>query len=96
MVSNSRPRSRHQLHADANAEKRAAAGDDRLGERGFETGHRGEPAPTVGKGAHARQHDAVGAGDGFGLARDFDVGCNRVLRGGALERLGGRAQIAEP
>ena len=36
VVSNSRPRSRHQLHADADAEKRPAAADHRLDQRRFQ------------------------------------------------------------
>ena len=56
---------RHQLHADADAEKRPAATHHRLVQRLFHAGHRGEAAPAIGEGADARQHDAVGVGDAF-------------------------------
>ena len=46
---------RHQLHADADPEKWAAAGEHGLLEGIFEPGHRGEPAPAIGKRTHPRK-----------------------------------------
>ena len=51
----------HQLHADADPEERARADHDRLIQRRFETGNRGEAAPAVGKGADPGEDEAVGA-----------------------------------
>ena len=85
---------RHQLHADADPEKWAAAGEHGLLEGIFEPGHRGEPAPAIGKRTHPRKDDAIGAGHGLGLAGHLDLGRNPVFGGGALKRLGRRAQIA--
>src|SRR5215471_17110100 len=67
---------RHQLHADADAEKRAGAGHDHLAERSFETGDGSKTAPTVGKSPDAGKHDAVGGGDDFRRAGHFDFGRN--------------------
>lgn len=57
----------HQLHADADAKKRAATVLDRLdhrvkhASRAFEGRHAGR------KSAVSRQHDTVGAGDHLGI-----------------------------
>ena len=47
------PAFRHQLHADANAEKRAGTRDRRLVQRHFETGYRRKTASAIGEGADA-------------------------------------------
>ena len=72
VTSYSRPRSAMQLHADADAEERPALAAHRLLQRLDHARHRVEPAPAVGEGADARQHDAVGAAHRVGIAGDHD------------------------
>ena len=57
----------HELHADANAEKRPAARAHALIERLHHAGDGVEPAPAIGESADARQHDAIGAPDRVGI-----------------------------
>ena len=51
---------RHQLHADADAEERAAARAHRFFQRLDHAGDRVEAAPAIGEGADAGQHDLIG------------------------------------
>ena len=93
-VSNSRPRSAISCmptQMPRNGRPRAITASC---ERLLEPGHRGEPAPAIGEGADAGQHDAVGVGDRVGLAVTSTSGRNPASRRGALERLRRRAQIA--
>ena len=53
----------HQLHADADAEKRPSPPDDRLAQRLFQSRHRGEAAAAIRERADAGQHDPLGGGD---------------------------------
>ncbi len=52
------PACRHQLHADADAEERLANLPTFL-QRLDHAGHSDQPAPAIGEGADARQHDAL-------------------------------------
>ena len=83
-----------QLHADADAEERPALLAHRLLERGDHAVDRIETAAAIGKGADAGKHDAVGGGHHIRIAGHDD----RLVEAGfvrrALERLGGRVQIA--
>src|SRR5215468_11081438 len=84
----------HELHADANAEKRPAARAHAVVERLDHAADGVEPAPAIGEGADARQHHAVGAGDLLGFARHHDRLRQPFLARGALERFRRRMQIA--
>ena len=53
----------HELHADADAEKRPAAPAHGVVERLDHAGQGIEAAPAVGEGADARKHDAIGRTD---------------------------------
>src|SRR5262249_8780472 len=57
-------------------------------------GDRVEAAPAVGKGADARQHHSVGAAHLLGIIGDHDRLVAPGLARSALERLGGRVQVA--
>ena len=63
MVAMLEPGLGHQLHADADAEKRAALAAHGLVERLRHPGTAVEPAPAIGEGADPGQHDALGRGD---------------------------------
>src|SRR3984957_19161993 len=85
---------RHQLHADADAEERPRLASHRLRHRLDHAVERVKPSAAIGEGTDARQHNAVGAKHHFGIA-----GHHNLLRifhaaAGALERFGGRVQIA--
>ena len=54
------PHRRQQLHADTDAQERRAALDHLFPQRFDHAGHRGQALHAIGKGAHARQHDALG------------------------------------
>ncbi len=84
----------HQLHADANAEERLALFGDAVGQRIDHAGNRFEPALAIGKRADARQHDALGFRHGVRIARHRNRLVVAALARRALERLGGRVQIA--
>ncbi len=84
----------HQLHADANAEERAAALAHVLLERVDHAGDAVEPLPAIGEGADARQHHAVGSGDLIGIAGDHDRLVVPAVARGALEGFRRRMQIA--
>ena len=94
-VSNSRPRDGHQLHADADAEKRPAAPDDRLAQRLFQAraprrgrgGNRRTRRPRAGRCARRRRPRPGRLVTTIALA-------DPALGRGALERLRRRAQIA--
>ena len=84
----------HQLHADADAHERGAVlqhgffhGFDQAGD-GADAGH------AVGEGADARQHDAVGPADGFGVVGDGDGGADAGFSRGTFEGFRGRPEIA--
>ena len=66
----------------------------RLVQRLDHAGHRIEAVAAIGEGADARQHHAVGAAHRVGIAGDHDRLVEPALARGALERLGGRVQIA--
>src|SRR5205085_2005233 len=84
----------HELHADADAQKGAAVLAHARVERLDHAGDGVEPMPTIGKGADARQHHAVGARHLFGIAGHHDcLLVPRVARR-PLERLGGGMQVA--
>ena len=84
----------HELHADADAEERAALPDDRVLQRLDHAGQGVESGLAVGEGADAGQHHALGAAHVLGAAGDRDLGPDAGLARRALERLGRRAQIA--
>ena len=83
-----------ELHADANAEERPALAPHRFLERLDHAGDGIEPAPAIGKGADAGQHDAIGARHHGRIARHHDRLTDAGVLRRALERLGGRMQIA--
>ena len=86
---------RHQLHADADAEERPRLDAHRFGHRLDHAVKRVEAAAAIGEGADAGQHDAIGAIHHLGIARSRRSSADRaMLARGALERLGGRVQIA--
>ena len=66
----------------------------RLVERLDHAGDRVEPAPAIGKGADARQHDAVGARHRIRDRWSRRSAGRGRCRARALERFGGRMQIA--
>src|SRR5437868_10047475 len=86
----------HQLHADADPEKRPPAGDHRLAQRLFQTGNGGDAAAAIGKGALPGQHNAIGGQNLLGPARHDDAIAKADVQGGALRGLRRRAQIAGP
>ena len=83
-----------ELHADADAEERPPLLEDGAAQRLDHARHGVEPAPAVGEGADAGQHDVVGAQDVRGVGGDLDLGVEAGLADGPLERLGRRAQVA--
>src|SRR5439155_24596003 len=85
---------RHQLHADADPEKRASTNDYRLAQRRFETGNCGETPAAIGEGAHTRQDDPIRIDHRFRLVGDLDPRGNPNLDRSAFEGFRGRAQIA--
>src|SRR5260370_28535065 len=85
---------RQGLRADENAQKRRAWLAHRLNQRLDHAGDAVEPAPAVGEGADARQHDMLGGEQVLGPRDDVDFAAHSVVPRGALERLLRRAQIA--
>src|SRR5215831_2705924 len=81
----------HQLHSDADPEKRSSASDHRLVQRRLEAGDCREPAPAIGKGADAGQDNPIGAGNGPRVTVDLDLSGNSGLARCALKGLRGRA-----
>ena len=71
VTSNSRPRVGHELHADADAEERAALAAHGFLERVAHAGHGLEAALAVGEGADAREHDAIGGAHVRGIGADW-------------------------
>src|SRR5204863_8508901 len=53
-----------------------------------------QPASSIGERTDAGVNDVVSGGNGLRRARHIDLNTNYILSGRALERLGGRAQIA--
>ena len=82
------------LHADADAEERPRLAAHRLLERIDHAVDGIEPAPAIGKGADARQHDAIGVRHHGRILRHHDRLVEAGLVRRALERLRGRVQIA--
>ena len=64
---------REQLRADADPEERLAAPAHRLFQRLDHAGDMVEPAPAVGEGADARQHDVLGRKHVVWPRGDFDL-----------------------
>ena len=85
---------RRQLHAHADPEKRPAARDHAFVERRLHAADCREAAPTIGEGAHAGQHHAIGLADEIGIAGHHHVGGEAALTRGALDGLRGGAQIS--
>ena len=88
------PAAGHELHADADAEKRPAFDAHRVFQGFAHAGHGFEAALAVGEGADARQHDTVGGGDDVGVGRQRNHRVGLALARGALEGLGGGVQVA--
>jgi hypothetical protein len=65
---------RHQLHADADAEKRACTDNDRFMKCRIETGNGSEAAPAIGKGADPGKNNAIGGGYCIRRIGHFDLG----------------------
>ena len=84
----------HQLHADANAEKRLRPAAYALIQCIDHARNSVEPAPAIGKGADAGQHHAVRARDLRRIAGDHDGLIVPALARGAFEGLRRRVQIA--
>src|SRR6202040_3035273 len=87
---------RHELHADAYAEKGPPAPAHAVIERLHHTVNRGQAAPAIPKGSAPGEHDAVGTSDLIGIAGHGDLGGKAGLASGALEGFGGRMQITGP
>src|SRR5258707_5807616 len=60
---------RHELHADADTEKRPAVPADRLIQSFHHASHRIKAAPTIRKSPNPRQYDAIGLAHRRGIAR---------------------------
>ena len=60
------------------------------------TGNFVEPAAAIGKGTHARQHNALGARDRIRIAGNGDRLRETAFTRSALEGLGSGVQIARP
>ncbi len=86
----------HELHADADAEERAALAAHGFLERLAHAGHGLEAALAIGEGADARQHDAVGGAHVGGIGADGMDALALTLARGALEGFAGRVEIAGP
>src|SRR5262245_2089082 len=84
----------HELHADTDAEERTAALVHPLVERIDHAVDGVETAPAIGEGADAGQYDAVGARYRVRTAGHHDRLRDAGFARRALERLGGRMQIA--
>src|SRR5579864_1556804 len=84
----------HELHADADTEKRLAPPEYCFGKRFHHSRQAIEPAPAVREGADARQDHAIGPPDRFRIAGHADRLGVAALSRGALEGLRGRMQIA--
>src|SRR5262245_26314837 len=84
----------HQLHADADAEKRPAVAAHGFLQRLDHPVDRIQAAATIREGADARQDHAVGATHRVGIARHHDRLVAAGLAHRPLERLGGRVQVA--
>src|SRR5450755_3086697 len=88
------PARRHELEADADAEKGLAPFPYRLLQRLDHARNAGEASAAVGKGSDARQHDARRRGHLLRLGRDLDGDAVSMLARGPLERLGGGMEVA--
>jgi hypothetical protein len=82
------------LHPDADSKKRLSFFEHGLVQRGHHSRYRIETALAVGKGAHPRKHDPLGAAHIVGIVRheNFRIGAAFARR--ALERLRRGMQIA--
>jgi hypothetical protein len=68
------PAFRHQLHADADAEKRVGADHDRFMKCRIETRNGSEATPAIGEGADPGKNDAIGGGNCIRRAGHLDLG----------------------
>ena len=84
----------HELHADANAEERLAAFDHLALQRLDHARHAVESGPAIGEGAHARQHDAIGAGNLARAGGDQHAVVRARFACSAFEGFRGGAEIA--
>ena len=81
-----------QLHADTDAQERRAVLQHFFAQHLHHARHGGKPAHAVGKGAHARQHDAFRVAHNFRIGGDDDL--MPGVGGGARQRLRRRGEIA--
>ena len=88
------PARRHELQADADAEKGPALLLHRLLQGLDHPRNRGEPRLAIGERADARQHDTLGAQNLLRRRGDFDVEGRAFLPRRPLEGLGGGVEIA--
>src|SRR5690606_930569 len=88
--------SRHQLHADADAEKRSALRDDSFPQGIDHAINGGKPLAAGAKCPDARQHDPVRGDDLFGAACHQDGSIPTALPARPLECLGGGAKVSRP
>ena len=86
---------RHQLHADANAEKRPAIVDHGLDQRRVHAGNGREPLAAIREGSNPRQYDAFGAPHDVGIVGHENVAADiaRLARR-AFEGFHGGVEIA--
>src|SRR6185312_10919026 len=84
----------HQLHTDADSEKRLSLFSYALLERINHAWDGIKAAPAIGKCTHTRQHDPLGARDGVGIAGDEDRLLVSALTRGTFKSLGGGVEIA--
>ena len=85
---------RHELHADANAQKRFTFLDHRFVQRVNHSIDGVEAAPAIGKRADAGKHDALGLANVFRIAGQSNFHAAAALPRGALQRFMCRVQIA--
>jgi hypothetical protein len=90
------PARRHELHADADTEKRLPLFDDGFVERLDHAADRVKAAPAIGERADAGQHDALGLANVLGIAGQAYFGADAAFARGALQRLLRGVQIARP
>ena len=86
----------HQLHADADAEKRLALAAHGFVERIDHARHRVEPAPAIGEGADARQHDAIRAPHRIGIVADDDLFAAAASRAARSNAFAAECRLPEP
>ncbi len=87
---------REQLRADADAEERLAALAHGFFQGLDHAGHPVEPAPAVGEGADARQHDVVGRENVLGPRRDLDLAGEPASRAARSNAFCAECRLPEP